>query len=80
MAQLELLRNRLITAHIRILQVIQQPTSLTDHHQQPASRTVIFLVLLQMFGQVIDPLREQRDLDVRRASILLMQLKIAYRL
>ena len=80
MAQLELFRNRLITAHIRILQVIQQPTSLTDHHQQPAARTVIFLVLLQMFGQVIDPLREQRDLHVSRAGILLMQLKIAYRL
>ena len=65
-AQFQFLRNRLITAHIRVVQIIQQTSALADHHQQPAARAVVFLVGLQMFGQMIDALGQQRDLHVRR--------------
>jgi hypothetical protein len=77
-AQLELLRNRLIPIHIDILQIIEQTAPLTDHHQQPPSGAMVFLVLLQMFGQMIDSLCQQRNLDVSRTCIFFVQLKIAY--
>lgn len=80
MAQLEFLGDSLIPVHVDSLEIIQQPPSLADHHQQPAARTMVFFVLLEMFGQVINPLREQRNLNVSRTGILLVQLKIAYRL
>jgi hypothetical protein len=57
-SQLKFLCNRLIPINIGILQVIQQPAALTDHHEQPAARTMVLLILLQMFGQMIDSLRQ----------------------
>ena len=80
MAQFELLRYGLIPTHIGVLEVIQQPTPLTYHHQEAAPGAMILLVLLKVFGQVIDALREQRNLDVSRTGVLFMQLKIAYSL
>jgi hypothetical protein len=41
---------------------------------------MVLFVLLKVFGQVIDALREQRNLDICRTGILFMQLKIANRL
>jgi hypothetical protein len=80
MAQFKFLGNGLIPIDIGGLQVIQQTTPLANHHQQPAARAVILFVLLKVFGQVIDALGEQRNLDVSRTGVLFVQLKIAYRL
>src|SRR6059036_3507865 len=41
---------------------------------------MVLLVLLKVFGQMIDALRQQRNLDVSRTGVLLVKLKIAYRL
>jgi len=41
---------------------------------------MVLLILLKVFGQVIDALGEQRNLDVSRTGVPFMQLKIAYRL
>ena len=75
-AQFELLRYCVITTYIRIVQIIQQAPPLADHHQQPPTRTVIFLVGLQVFRQMIDPLRKQRDLHVGRTGIFFVQFEI----
>ena len=80
MAQFEFLRNGLIPTHIGILEVIQQPTPLANHHQKTTAGAMVFLVLLQMFRQVINPLREQRDLHIGRTGITVMQLKSLNRL
>ena len=80
MAQFEFLGNGLIPTHIGILEVIQQSTPLANHHQQAAARAMVLFVLLKVFGQVIDALRQQRNLNIRRTGILFMQLKIANRL
>ena len=69
MAQFQFLRDRLITAQVRVLQIFQQAPALADHHQQPATRTVVFFVGLQMLGQMVDPLREQGNLHVRRPRV-----------
>ena len=76
LAQLELFGDRLVAVKVGILQVVQQTASLTNHHQQPTARPMIFDILLQMLGQVIDPLRQQRNLHVGRAGIALMELEV----
>ena len=38
---------------------------MTDHLQQAAAGVVILLMGLQMFGQIVDPLGENRDLYLR---------------
>ena len=58
LAELELLGNALVTAHVGRVEIIQQATALTYHHQQPTAGAMVFLVLLQMLGQMIDPLRQ----------------------
>ena len=69
LAQLELFCDRLIPAYISGVQVVQKSPALADHHQQPSSGAVILLVLLQVIGQMIDALREQRNLDICRTGI-----------
>jgi len=59
------------------MQIIQQTPALPNHHQQAAPGAVVLLILLQMLGQMIDALRQQRNLNIRRTSIPLVQLKIA---
>jgi hypothetical protein len=74
-AQFQFLGDGLVAAHVHVVQIIQQTASLADHHQQPAPGSVILLVLLQMFRQVVDALRQQRNLHIRRTGIPLVQLK-----
>jgi hypothetical protein len=49
---------------------------LRDHFQKPAARGVIFGVTFQVLGQLRDPAREQRDLNVCAPSVLPMQLEL----
>lgn len=37
-------------------EIIQMRLTVSDHAEEPASRVVVFLVLLQMAGELIDPL------------------------
>ena len=79
-AQLQFLRDRLIAVQIYVLQVFEQAAALADHHQQPAARAVILFVRLQMFGQMVDSLGQQRNLHIRRTCVFAMQLKLVNRL
>ena len=79
LAELELLGNALITADVSRVEIIQQTPALAHHHEQSAAGTMVFFVLLQVLRQVIDALREQRDLHISRACVPFVELKIAYR-
>ena len=79
-AQLEFLGDGLVAAQIRVLQVIEQAAALADHHQQSAAGAVILLVALQMLGQMVDAVREQRDLHVGGTRVLGVRLKCFDRL
>ncbi len=46
LAEFELLGDGLVAVDVYALEVIQQPTTLADHHQQPTAGAVVFLVLL----------------------------------
>jgi hypothetical protein len=80
LAELELFGYRLVTVQIDGLQIIQQTPALTDHHEQSTPRTMILFVLLQVIGQMVDALRQQRNLHIRRTGIPLVELKITNRL
>jgi len=76
LAQLELFGDRLIAADIRIGQIIQQTAALADHQQQTTAGAVILLGRLQMLGQMVDAVREQRDLHVGRTRVLRVRLEL----
>jgi len=55
---------------ILAMQIIKQAAAAVDHLQQAAAAVVVFLVGLEVLGQVRDARAEKRDLDFRRAGIL----------
>jgi hypothetical protein len=79
-AELELLGDRLISRQIRVVKIVQQRAPLADHFQQPPAGAVVFGVLLQMLGEVIDSLCQQSDLHIRGPCVRFVQLEPRYRL
>jgi hypothetical protein len=79
-AEFELLGDRLITCQVGMMEIIQQRAPLTDHFQQTTAGTVVFVVFLQMFGQVINSLGQKSDLHVSGPCVLFVQLEPCYRL
>ena len=75
LAQLELFGDRLIPIAIGRMQVIEQAAALANHDQQASTRTVIFLVGLQVFGEAVDPISKERDLNISRTGVFFMQPK-----
>src|SRR5687768_13191854 len=51
------------------LEIIQQAPPLADQLQQPAARMVILRVYLEVLGEVVDPVAENRDLHFRRSGV-----------
>ena len=56
-------------------QVIQQSTALAHEIQQPATRVMVILVHFEVFRELLDPLREQRNLDLRGSGVRIMLAK-----
>ena len=69
-AQAQLLDDRGVTALIGVLEVVQQPAALGHHLQKATTRVVVLLVGLEVLGQVGDPFRQDRDLDLGAARIV----------
>jgi len=79
LTQIELLSDCLITVDVSCVEVIQQTAALADHQEQAATGTMVLLVYLQVFGEMVDALREQGNLHIRRTRIPLVQLEISDR-
>src|SRR5256712_14078606 len=54
------------------VQVGEQPSALSDHAEQPAAACIVVAGGAQMFGEVLDALGQERDLDLRRAGVLVV--------
>ena len=63
-----------ILLDVPAFEVIEQAASLRDHLEQSAPRVVVFLVRFEMLGELIDALREQRDLHLRRPGVAPVRL------
>ena len=61
------------------LEVAQQPTALTDKHQETSTAVMILLVDLQVLREMVDAPREERYLHLRRASIGLVEAVLSDR-
>jgi hypothetical protein len=80
MAQFQLLGNGLVPGQIGGVEVIQKAAALADHLEKAAPGTVILDVFLQVFRQVVNPLREQGHLDISGPCVALMNLEAFNRL
>jgi hypothetical protein len=76
MPQVQLANDRFITLAFRAIQVIEQAAAFRDHFQKATPRRMVLRVGLKVFGQLRDPFRQQRDLHIGAAGILLMQLEL----
>ena len=63
-----------VSGQIRPPHVVEEPAALADHLQQPATPMVILLVRPEMLREIVDPLRQDRNLDTRAASVGAMRL------
>src|ERR1700742_625852 len=72
-AQAEALDQRAGALHVDLGDIFEQTAPTPDQQQQPAPRVVVVLVLLEVFGQVSDPLGQQRDLGLRGSGVGCMQ-------
>ena len=62
----------LVALGIVVLEVVEQATTLADHHQETAAGGVILLVRLEMVRQLADSLAEHRNLDLGTARVFLV--------
>src|SRR5688572_501555 len=76
-SQPKLFDDLVVFVDVAPLEIIEQLPPSRDHLEQPATRVVVLLVDLEMFGQLVDPLGEQGDLDARRTGIRIVGLVIA---
>src|SRR5205085_6006743 len=51
-------------------------TALADQHQEPPARVMILPVGLEVVGQAVDSLGEQRDLYFGRAGVAVVRLEL----
>jgi hypothetical protein len=72
------LNQALVSIEIVVLKIIQEPSSLADKLQEAASGLVILNVSLEMLGEMLNTLAEQRDLHLRRAGVRLMKPKLLH--
>ena len=72
LAQVQLLDDRAVTLDIDLLQVAQKVSSVADHLQHAAAAVVVLVVALEVLGQGVDAMRQDRDLNLRGAGVTLM--------
>src|SRR5215510_15221097 len=67
------LDNLLIAPLVARLHMVEKPAAQAHHLEQATSRMIVVLVQLEMLGQAVDALRQQRDLDLGRTGIVLLR-------
>jgi hypothetical protein len=65
---------RAVTLDVFPLEIFQQPTSASNHLEQPAAAVVVLLVRIEVTTQVVDSRCEQRDLDRGTPDVTVMEL------
>jgi predicted TIM-barrel fold metal-dependent hydrolase len=62
----------LITLRTAGLQILQKTAALSHHKQQATAGAVVLFVLLQVFRQLVDPRGQNRDLDIGRTRVFIV--------
>ena len=69
LSESELLNQSAVTIQIRLLQIAEQASSLTNHHEKTSSRMVILRIRLQVLGELRDALGQNCNLNLRRTRV-----------
>src|SRR5206468_7334300 len=64
-AQAQLLDQGAVALDVLAGQVLKQPTATADQEQQAPAAVMVVLVYLEVLGEIVDPPRQQCDLDFR---------------
>jgi hypothetical protein len=64
-----------VTLHVAALHVIEQPATLADENHETAAGVMITLVDLEVLGEMRDPVRQERYLDLGRTRVRGVRLK-----
>ena len=67
--QSELLDNRVVTAFVVRLEIAQVHATISDHLQKSTAGMKILRVLLEVLRELVNLLRKERDLHIRRAGV-----------
>src|ERR671913_1982225 len=70
-AQTQPLDERAVAGDVRLRQVVEQPAATADQQEQAPPAVVVVLVLLEVLGEVADPLGQHGDLDLGRTGVVL---------
>ena len=76
-SQSQFLDYLVILVDITAFEIIQKLTTPRDHFKQATPRVIVLLMGLEMLGQLIDTLGEQRNLHLRRTRVRRVRLVIA---
>jgi hypothetical protein len=60
------------------LKVPKQSPTLSDHHEKTSPAVMILFVDLQVLGEVIDTLSQQRNLNLRRTGVRVVRAIFIY--
>src|SRR5437016_9140747 len=69
--QAETLDERTVAGNVSLLEVAQHALATTNHAQQTALGVEVVLVLLHVLSQILDPLSQDSNLDLRRTGVAL---------
>src|SRR6266581_4264818 len=67
-----------VSLQVVFLEIGQEPTTTPDELQQPAARVVVLRMRAQMLREVVDALRQQRNLHLGRARVVLARPMLAH--
>jgi len=68
-AQSQFLDQAPVALQVSLLQIVEEPSAAADELEQSASGVMILPVRAQMLGQLLDPAREQGDLNLGRTRV-----------
>jgi hypothetical protein len=75
-AQLQAADQLAVAVDIFFSQVAEQFSALAHKLEQSVSGMKVMLVLFKMFGEILDPVGQQGDLDLRGSGIVFMLLEL----
>ena len=72
LSQSELADDSTVTLDVYLLQVVEQVSSVTDHFLKTTAAVEVFLVCLEVGGQVVDAVGQNCDLNLGRTGVSLV--------
>ena len=58
------------------LEILEESPALANKLEQPATGMMVLDMAFQMFGEIIDPVAEKRDLNLRGTGVFFMKSKV----